>query len=344
MLCPCSYIRHIQLNMTNYINSEYQNVTPFSLPLPISDPGDPHVDHGRESQAVGLVLCPASTNKLRTSHAIVHIRELDLLLEPTIFGMAISGSIPDRLRSTARNVSVSCAIPYIIKEVSPISYPKEQTTPEHSFPIEGNIAITPGISIPRSAMNRSGHNGSTDLDLLSQAPQSDCIRNYQFEPNPLMNFGLTILMFTLTFLVILPCTAFIYMLVTLCNIYISVTRDFSKHIPKASAKNTRHHRSKTKGKVYRHYQISISVLSAYNRKGKFNSKVRHLVLGHHKAKVKFQSKSLFLPLFKESHQFLSSHINFLFIITHLFNHIFHDLRLGFLGATQEPIKTESLIF
>ena len=57
-----SYIRHIQLNMTNYINSEYQNVTPFSHRLPISDPGDPHVDNGQESQGVGLVLCPASTN------------------------------------------------------------------------------------------------------------------------------------------------------------------------------------------------------------------------------------------------------------------------------------------
>ena len=76
-----SYVRHICLDMTTYLQSEYPNVKPYTLPCAISDPGDKGVDHGHESQGIGMVLCPASTNRLRTSHGIVHINELDILLE-----------------------------------------------------------------------------------------------------------------------------------------------------------------------------------------------------------------------------------------------------------------------
>ena len=111
-----SYIRHIQLPMTNYIYEEYKNVTPFTLPAPISDPGEYQVGHGHESQGVAMVLCTASTNRIRAPHNIIHVRELDILLEPTIFGVAISGRIPDRLRTRAQEVSVSSTVPQIVSK------------------------------------------------------------------------------------------------------------------------------------------------------------------------------------------------------------------------------------
>ena len=109
-----SYIRHVQLKMTNYIYSAYYHATQSHLPMPLSDPGDSQVDHGHESQGVAMVLCSATMNKLRTPHGAIHLSDLDILLEPTIFGMAISGAIPDHLRAIAHQVSVSCTVPQIV--------------------------------------------------------------------------------------------------------------------------------------------------------------------------------------------------------------------------------------
>ena len=62
-----TYVRHVQLNMTNYILGQQSKCAPFALPGPLVDPGDTKVSHALESQGVGLVLSPASTNKIRTS-------------------------------------------------------------------------------------------------------------------------------------------------------------------------------------------------------------------------------------------------------------------------------------
>merc|ERR1711895_113785 len=72
-----SYVRHVKLNMADYILGERQNCAPYSLPGPLSDPGDPNVDHGYESQGIGLVLCSATTNKIRTAQPMINIHELD---------------------------------------------------------------------------------------------------------------------------------------------------------------------------------------------------------------------------------------------------------------------------
>ena len=111
-----SYIRHIQLNITDWIKTNY-DCTPFQAPITLSDPSDKKVSHGYESQGVALVLCSATTNRLRTNHDMVHINQIDILLEPTIFGTAISGAIPEHLRSKANQVSVNCAVPSIINKV-----------------------------------------------------------------------------------------------------------------------------------------------------------------------------------------------------------------------------------
>ena len=108
-----AYVRHIHINLTSYIQSKYNTLDPFWINN-LTDPGDPRVDHGFESQGVGMVLSPATTNKLRTTHAIIHLHDINMLLEPTIFGVAISGAIPEHLRDRAHQVSVSCTVPYLV--------------------------------------------------------------------------------------------------------------------------------------------------------------------------------------------------------------------------------------
>ena len=109
-----SYIRHIQLNMADFIQGQRGKCAPFTLPGPLADPGDPKVSHGHESQGVGLVLSPATINKLRTVDPIIRIKELDLLLEPKIFGVVISRAIPDHLRSAADWVSEQFIAPRVV--------------------------------------------------------------------------------------------------------------------------------------------------------------------------------------------------------------------------------------
>ena len=126
-----SYVRHVQLHMTNYILGQQSNCAPFTLPGPLVDPGDTNVSHGFESQGVGMVLSSASTNKIRTSDPIIRIKELDILLEPTLFGVVISGAIPDHLRDTAHRVSVSFISPRVVSEVSSLM-------PQHIPPLDCN--------------------------------------------------------------------------------------------------------------------------------------------------------------------------------------------------------------
>jgi len=119
-----SYIRHIQLPMYRYIIEELGNVTPFTLPSRMCCPADFQVSHGQDSQGVAMVLCSATTNRLRPNpHDIIHVKEWDILLEPTIFGTAISGAIPDRLRSRVAQVSVNSTVPQIINQVrDPVAF------------------------------------------------------------------------------------------------------------------------------------------------------------------------------------------------------------------------------
>ena len=124
-----AYFRHVMLNMTHWIETQYSKCTPYQIPTAISDPGDQALGHAHESLGVALVLCSATTNRLRTKDNIVNIKELDILLEPTIFGVAISGAIPDHLRDRANKVSVNCIVPQILNKVSnPTLFLSEEDT------------------------------------------------------------------------------------------------------------------------------------------------------------------------------------------------------------------------
>ena len=58
------------------------------------DPTTDQIDHGNESLGIGMILCSTSINRMRGRHPTVLLDTLNILLEPTIFGVAISGEVP----------------------------------------------------------------------------------------------------------------------------------------------------------------------------------------------------------------------------------------------------------
>ena len=57
-------------------------------------------------------MCPGTTAKLRTDTPQL-LRELGILLEPTEFGIAISGRVPEELRENLETISTYHTIPRI---------------------------------------------------------------------------------------------------------------------------------------------------------------------------------------------------------------------------------------
>ena len=268
-----AYIRHIKLNMADYIQGERQNGVPFTLPGPLSDPGDPNVGHGYESQGVGLVLCSASINKLRTSDPIIHMKRLDILLEPTIFGVVISGTIPDHLRSTADRVSVNCIAPRIIKEVSSLETSKKRTLPEFNFPLDGKANDIPVKGTLKFVKKYSKDFNSIDENLKPSNQVVDYTTCF------------ILLMFIFTLLATLPINSFFYILVALGNIFhIMLSRDFFSSLKRVSSKPK-------KGKVQRHSKNCVCVNASKHTKqriNKFHAKANYLgITLYHRPRLKY---------------------------------------------------------
>ena len=80
----------------------------------IVDPAEENVDHANISKGTALVLSNAATTLLCPRESMkINLQEHRLILEPTIFGMAISGEIPMALRASTRIVQAMCTIPKI---------------------------------------------------------------------------------------------------------------------------------------------------------------------------------------------------------------------------------------
>ena len=79
----------------------------------IVDPATSASDHIDMSKGIGMILCAGSVNKLRVDK-VVHIKGLGMLLEPTIFGTAISGTVPQTLRDS---IDTACAYNIPLKVV-----------------------------------------------------------------------------------------------------------------------------------------------------------------------------------------------------------------------------------
>ena len=84
----------------------------------ITDPSDVEVDHADLSLGTGLVLSNAAMALICPSQSTrINLREHRLILEPTIFGLAISGEIPQMLRSHTRVVQTLCTTPKLCNTV-----------------------------------------------------------------------------------------------------------------------------------------------------------------------------------------------------------------------------------
>ncbi|CAL4166751.1 unnamed protein product [Meganyctiphanes norvegica] len=111
------FTRHITVKgMPHYIIINAPNKSP--LFNKISDPASRDIDHGHQSQGIGIILCSTSINRLRTKTNILHIPELDILLEPTIFGVTISGAVPTCFKQNIEVVMANHIAPILLRDES----------------------------------------------------------------------------------------------------------------------------------------------------------------------------------------------------------------------------------
>ena len=107
------FVEHIMVSgMKQYLRKETD--LKENIIKQIVDPGETKVDHAKISQGTALVLSSAASTLLCPRESIrINLQEHRLFLEPTIFGIALSGEIPAALRSTSRIVQAMCTTPKI---------------------------------------------------------------------------------------------------------------------------------------------------------------------------------------------------------------------------------------
>ena len=108
-----SFTKHVAVKgMTEYVRSEAKIES--DLLSRLADPATMETDHNDLSQGTGLILCSASINKIRSSENIINLKDINILLEPTIFGVAISGAIPPKLRDPKSTILAQNATPSLV--------------------------------------------------------------------------------------------------------------------------------------------------------------------------------------------------------------------------------------
>ena len=81
----------------------------------IVDPSTAKVSHSDLSEGIGLVLCQATVSQIRKGSP-KHLEDIDILLEPTIFGTVISGYIPEYLKDQVTSVCNMSTIPTTVND------------------------------------------------------------------------------------------------------------------------------------------------------------------------------------------------------------------------------------
>ena len=107
-----SFTRHVAVKgMVDYVCKETK--TNLDLLQNLSDPASMETDHGNISQGIGLILCSSSTNRIRTEN-VINNHDIGVLLEPTLFGVAISGAIPAKLRAPQQIIMANNIAPQLV--------------------------------------------------------------------------------------------------------------------------------------------------------------------------------------------------------------------------------------
>ena len=326
-------VRHIAVKgMVNHIISNSSNK--LSIFNQLVDPATNGIDHN-DHPGIAMILSPSAINQLRDPHQeITYLKEVDILLHPTKFGVAISGTIPNHLRSntgvsTANFISASpvsketdLVIPVKTQEIqlikiSSLEIPKKQINFTENFHIDCNVSDKPEKSKPKSTKSQTNCNYLHGKFMTSNiAPKF-------------------LLMFILTLVTILCIKPLLHIFVALSHIlYIFNSRDLSQNQRKASLNSQRPTYSKNKVKFHQHCQNRICSISV--NASKFHSKVRCLLTSHrHKSHLKCQSKVYWDRHIGENNPtFVSQTINF-------FNNSTFNL---FSFITNSQILTSTILF
>ena len=278
-----TYVRHVQLNMTNYILGQQSKCAPFALPGPLVDPGDTKVSHALESQGVGLVLSPASTNKIRTSDPIIRINELNILLEPTLFGVVISGAIPEHLIDTAHRVSVSFIAPRVVPDVSSLDISKKQIRTTLISPVDCNEDDIQG---------KSATNAAKYLSKYTSIPKNLALQNQVMD----YTSWFTPIMCTLILMIKSSAIFFLFLLALLSNsFHITFILGLKPFLGKVSTNNKLFRQTLDKS----HSQGKQLVNTFYHRPRLKSLKISHIY--GHKKKTYYQNPAIQSKFVSKNH-------------------------------------------
>ena len=83
----------------------------------IVDPATHNVDHKDISLGIGMILCNSVVNKISSSDTVIKLKDLNLRLEPTIFGTTVSGEVPQSLRGSTNTFCAYNIVPRLVEKV-----------------------------------------------------------------------------------------------------------------------------------------------------------------------------------------------------------------------------------
>ena len=100
----------------------------------IVDPAEKDVDHSNISMGTGLVLSNAATALICPGESTrTNLMDHRLFIEPTLFGLTISGEIPQRLRGSTKVVQAMCATPKVCEDPKTCVVPEIEIHSELGF-------------------------------------------------------------------------------------------------------------------------------------------------------------------------------------------------------------------
>ena len=102
------FARHIAVKgmLAHIVTNSHNKIKLFKHMV---DPASNEIDH--VNKGTGIIISSSAINNIRTESHIVLLPELDILLEPTIFGVAISGRIPPSLVSQVEVLQANYIVP-----------------------------------------------------------------------------------------------------------------------------------------------------------------------------------------------------------------------------------------
>ena len=108
------YTRHIAVKgmLEHIIHNTQDSLEIFK---DMVDPASNFIDH-KTNPGIGMILCSSSINKIRNQRTFL-IPTLNVLLEPTIFGVAVSGEIPSFLKHHVEVIQANNIVPRLVKQI-----------------------------------------------------------------------------------------------------------------------------------------------------------------------------------------------------------------------------------